>query len=158
MNNYYILGIILVLVIVFLFFINKKEKYTDINKKKVNEEPIFLEEEKEEGEENGEDEEKRDEVDGREEKRLESNYYFLDDGADGKYSVQHNLCSKSCCSPQWPTPFKLDNDPYIEKNKDKYAPSNMYCNNSFQDSGCLCMTKEQSKFIYNRGDNGRTLY
>lgn len=26
------------------------------------------------------------------------NYYFLDDGADGEMSLQHNLCSKSCCS------------------------------------------------------------
>src|SRR5690348_14416562 len=37
---------------------------------------------------------------------IPSNYYFLDDGADGEMSIQHNLCSKSCCSEQWPTPFK----------------------------------------------------
>ncbi|ARF11157.1 hypothetical protein Klosneuvirus_1_14 [Klosneuvirus KNV1] len=33
---------------------------------------------------------------------IPSNYYFLDDGADGEMSIQHNLCSKSCCSSQWP--------------------------------------------------------
>lgn len=33
---------------------------------------------------------------------IPSNYYFLDDGADGEMSIQHNLCSKSCCSSQYP--------------------------------------------------------
>ena len=33
---------------------------------------------------------------------IPSNYYFLDDGAGGEMSIQHNLCSKSCCSEQWP--------------------------------------------------------
>lgn len=40
-----------------------------------------------------------------------SNFYFLDDGADGEMSIQHNLCSKSCCAEQWPTPFKQKQDP-----------------------------------------------
>ena len=35
---------------------------------------------------------------------IPSNYYFLDDGAGGEMSIQHNLCSRSCCSEQWPTP------------------------------------------------------
>jgi len=39
------------------------------------------------------------------------NYYFLDDGAGNEMSIQHNLCSKSCCSEQWPTPFKQKHDP-----------------------------------------------
>jgi len=86
---------------------------------------------------------------------LPSNYYFLDDGANGEFSIQHNLCSKSCCSEQWPTPFKLKNDPYVCKNKKDFVPSRMMCNNSFQDSGCLCLTRKQAKFIYNRGTNGR---
>ena len=89
-----------------------------------------------------------------------SNYYFLDDGDDGRMSVQHNLCSRSCCSDQYPTPFKLKHDPYVcnAKNKDgssKYIPSRVMCNNTFQDSGCLCLTKEQGEFLYNRGGNGR---
>jgi len=82
-------------------------------------------------------------------------YYFLDDGAGGELGIQYNLCSKSCCSDQWPTPFKQKFDPYVCGNKDKFVPSNIYCNNSFQDSGCLCMTKDQAKFLYNRGGNGR---
>lgn len=66
---------------------------------------------------------------------IPSNYYFLDDGANGSASVLNNLCSKSCCSAQWPTPHKLKYDPYVCNNKDQYVPSQMMCNNSFQDSG-----------------------
>jgi len=87
--------------------------------------------------------------------QIPSNFYFLDDGADGEMSIQHNMCSKSCCSEQWPTPFKQKYDPYVCGNKDKFVGSNIFCNNSFQDSGCLCLSKKQSKFIYNRGGNGR---
>lgn len=83
------------------------------------------------------------------------NYYFIDDGANGEMSIQHNLCSKSCCSEQWPTPFKQKYDPFVCKNKDKFIPSNIFCNNSFQDSGCLCLNKKQAQFMYNRGGNGR---
>jgi len=66
---------------------------------------------------------------------IPSNYYFLDDGAGGEMSVQNNLCSKSCCSEQWPTPFKQRSDPFICANKDKFVSSRMFCNNSFQDAG-----------------------
>ena len=86
---------------------------------------------------------------------IPSNYYFLDDGAGGEMSIQHNLCSRSCCSEQWPTPFKKKYDPYVCQNKDKFVPSRIMCNNTFQDSGCLCLTKKQSQFLYNRGGNGR---
>ena len=90
--------------------------------------------------------------------QIPSNYYFLDDGAKGQMSIQHNLCSKSCCNEQWPTPFKLEHDPYVCQNKDKFVSSNITCSNSFQDSGCLCLTKNQAKFMYNRGTNGRNLF
>nr|QBK88791.1 MAG: uncharacterized protein LCMiAC01_04730 [Mimivirus LCMiAC01] len=86
---------------------------------------------------------------------IPSNYYFLDDGAGGAMSIQHNLCSKSCCSEQWPTPHKMKHDPYVCGNKDKFVGSRIMCNNTFQDSGCLCLTKKQAAFIYNRGGNGR---
>ena len=88
---------------------------------------------------------------------IPSNYYFLDDGANGEMSIQHNLCSKSCCSEQWPTPFKQKYDPYVcgLKAKGELVPTNIMCNNTFQDSGCLCATKDQFKFLYNRGANGR---
>ena len=86
---------------------------------------------------------------------IPANYYFLDDGAGGSDTVINNLCSKSCCSDSdWPTPFKQKYDPYVCGNKDKFVPSNYMCNNAFQDSGCLCMTKKQNDFLANRGNNG----
>jgi len=90
---------------------------------------------------------------------IPSNYYFLDDGANGEMSIQHNLCSKSCCSAQWPTPFKQKYDPYVCGGaKSDYVPSTIFCNNSFQDAGCLCLNKKQATFLYNRGGNGRELF
>jgi hypothetical protein len=86
---------------------------------------------------------------------IPANYYFIDDGAGGEMSIQHNLCSKSCCSEQWPTPFKQKYDPYVCNNKSDFVPSQIMCNNSFQDSGCLCLSKKQNQFLYNRGGNGR---
>ena len=80
-------------------------------------------------------------------------YYFLDDGAEGKMSIQHNLCSRSCCGVQFPPSFDVPKDPYVEANKDKFVPSRYFCNNSFQDSGCLCMTKDQAQFFQTRGGN-----
>jgi hypothetical protein len=53
---------------------------------------------------------------------IPSNYYFLDDGAGGEASIFSNLCSKSCCSAQWPTPHKAKHDPYVCANKDKFVP------------------------------------
>lgn len=86
--------------------------------------------------------------------KLPSNYYFLDDGADGKYSIQHNNCSKNCCSSQWPLPFKMKKDPYLCQNKDQFVGSNIFCNNAYNDSGCLCLEKSQAQFLYTRGKNG----
>jgi len=88
---------------------------------------------------------------------IPSDYYFLDDGAGGQVSIQHNLCSKSCCAEQWNTPFKLRRDPYVcdLKQKGELVGSNYFCNNTFQDSGCLCLTRPQAQFLYNRGGNGR---
>lgn len=87
---------------------------------------------------------------------IPDSYYFLDDGAGGEMSVQNNLCSKSCCSAQWPTPFKQKSDPYVCEGlkSGKYVPSRQFCNNTYQDAGCLCLTKEQGRFLYNRGLNG----
>ena len=81
------------------------------------------------------------------------NSYLLDDGAGGNMGLMTAPCSKSCCSDQWPLPFKLKYEPYICGNKDKYVPNNYMCNNAWQDSGCLCLTKDQSNFLENRGGN-----
>ena len=62
-------------------------------------------------------------------------------------------CSKSCCSAQYPTPFKLQDDEKMCQNKDKYLASNLMCNNEWQDVGCMCLTKNQSDFLESRGGN-----
>ncbi len=44
---------------------------------------------------------------------IPSDYYFLDDGANGEMRIENNLFSPSCCGAQWPTPFKKSYDPYV---------------------------------------------
>jgi hypothetical protein len=81
------------------------------------------------------------------------NQYLLDDGAGGSAGLQFNMCSKSCCSEQYPLPFKMPVDSAICNSKDKFVPNNYTCNNAWQDSGCVCMTEEQADFIGSRGGN-----
>lgn len=77
----------------------------------------------------------------------------LDDGAGGSLGMHYNMCSPACCSEQWPTPFKLPYDKFICNNRDKFQPSPYVCNNAWQNSGCLCMTKPQARFLEDRGTN-----
>ncbi len=81
------------------------------------------------------------------------NHYLLDDGAGGSAGLQFNMCSKSCCSEQYPLPFKMPNDEFIDKNKKEFTPTNYSCNNAWQDSGCVCMTNNQANFLGSRGGN-----
>lgn len=81
------------------------------------------------------------------------NYYLLDDGKGGQAGLQFNQCSKACCSEQWPLPFKMPVDSAVCANKDEYVPNNYTCNNAWQDSGCVCMTKDQAEHIGSRGGN-----
>jgi len=79
--------------------------------------------------------------------------YLLDDGASGTMGLHTNLCSKSCCSEQYPLPFKMRHEPSVCKNKNNFVPSNLMCNNAWQDVGCLCLTKDQASFLATRGGN-----
>jgi hypothetical protein len=81
------------------------------------------------------------------------NQYLLDDGAGGAAGLQFNMCSKSCCKEQYPLPFKMPVDSAVCNSKDKFVPNNYTCNNAWQDSGCVCMTKEQADLIGDRGGN-----
>lgn len=72
-----------------------------------------------------------------------------DEGLD----LGFNLCSKQCCSPQWPTSADKPMDPFIASIKKDLVPTQYTCNNAFQNSGCLCMTKKQGDFINHRGNN-----
>lgn len=79
--------------------------------------------------------------------------YMLDDGSDGKMKITDNPCSKSCCSVQYQSSI-LDNDGgNIDVRDNKYVSSNIFCNTPFQDSGCLCLEKDQARFIGARGSN-----
>jgi hypothetical protein len=84
--------------------------------------------------------------------KLQSKYY-LDDGAKGTAGLNFNLCSKSCCSQQWPTPFKLKYDPLTCSQKKNLTPTNYMCNNAWQDSGCVCLRKNQATHLMDRGGN-----
>jgi len=77
----------------------------------------------------------------------------LDDGYNGAMGLNYNMCSKSCCGPQYPPPFKLEEDVMVEKNKDKFVPNNYSCNNAWNNTGCVCMTKKQHEYIGSRGGN-----
>ncbi len=77
----------------------------------------------------------------------------LDDGASGNMGLNYNLCSPSCCSAQYPTPHKLAKDPLVCGREDEFVPSNMTCQNSWQNGSCLCLTKPQAAFISSRGNN-----
>ena len=79
--------------------------------------------------------------------------YFLDDGGDGTLGLISSFCSKSCCTDQYPLPFEMPDDKLIKNSGIKYVQTNYTCNNGFQDTGCLCMTKEQSDFLKSRGRN-----
>jgi hypothetical protein len=76
----------------------------------------------------------------------------LDNGL-GQIGFGSNMCSKSCCTPQYPPPFVQDQDPFVCKSKDKFVSSNYTCNNGWQNSGCLCLTEAQSDFLGSRGEN-----
>jgi len=77
----------------------------------------------------------------------------LDDGKGGDAGFHYNLCSPSCCSAQYPTPHKLEKDPLVCGREDEFSPTNYFCNNAWQNSGCLCATKDQVSFLSNRGGN-----
>jgi hypothetical protein len=82
---------------------------------------------------------------------------ILDDGLNGNAGLNFNMCSPSCCSPQYPTPFPMPADPLVCSSKQESVPSSYTCNNAWQNSGCLCMTKQQALFMNNRGNNGHDL-
>jgi hypothetical protein len=76
---------------------------------------------------------------------------ILDDGRGGDGGLIYAPCSPSCCTPQYPPPFDIGADNL--KDKDKYVPTSYKCNNAWNNSGCLCMTRDQSEFLSSRGGN-----
>jgi hypothetical protein len=79
---------------------------------------------------------------------------ILEDGAMGNLSMSFNMFSKACCSSQWPTPHSLSPDDFVLMSDKEFVASPYTGNNGWQDSGCACLTKEQSRFLRHRGNNG----
>lgn len=78
---------------------------------------------------------------------------ILDDGANGNAGLHFNMCSKSCCSTQYPLPFEMPVDSMVCGSGEKFVPTSYSCNNGFQDSGCVCLTEKQALLLNNRGNN-----
>lgn len=59
----------------------------------------------------------------------------------------YNKCSLSCCSPQYPTPFKGDADPFTcgADGNSKYLASDYICQNNTGGVGCLCISEKQAE-------------
>ncbi len=57
----------------------------------------------------------------------------------------YNKCSLSCCGPQYPLPFQMEEDPFTcDKNgNSKYLTSDLTCTNNAGGTGCMCLTPGQ---------------
>jgi hypothetical protein len=75
------------------------------------------------------------------------------DGDLGNAGLEFNLCSKSCCSAQYPNGIEMKPDAFVCASKDKFVPTTYTCNNAYEDSGCVCMTAKQLEFLNRRGGN-----
>ena len=72
----------------------------------------------------------------------------LDNIIPNNMKIDLNPCSQSCCKQtQWLPPF-INNNNNISS---EYIGSNFSCNLG-NGSGCVCFTKENSKFLENRGN------
>lgn len=83
-------------------------------------------------------------------KAIGKDYMLLD---TPNLDFSQNRCSKSCCTAQWDHPVDLKPDDELLRNRGNYVPSGFFCNSFIDDSGCLCLTKEQAKYLQTRGGN-----
>jgi hypothetical protein len=63
------------------------------------------------------------------------------------------MCSKQCCKfAQWPVPNELNEHTIPDKELVNYIGSNFSCTGGDK-SGCLCITKDESNYLSQRGGN-----
>lgn len=86
---------------------------------------------------------------------IPSDYYFLDDGANGEMRIENNITSPSCCGATWPSGIHNKNDPALCGNGPFVPGSRYFGNSTYSSTGCVCVTPKQQQFMYNRGGNGR---
>jgi hypothetical protein len=69
-----------------------------------------------------------------------ANYFDLKYDKPMGYDMEKIICSKNCCSTQWPTSIATNiKDPKIDMNE--YLPTNLNCNDGIHDTGCICQKK-----------------
>jgi hypothetical protein len=69
-----------------------------------------------------------------------NNYFYLKNDTPMS-NDEEIVCSKDCCSTQWPISDKIQvKDPKI--NMDEYLPTNLNCSNGINDTGCVCKKKK----------------
>jgi hypothetical protein len=67
-------------------------------------------------------------------------YFNLKTDVPLGFDIEKLVCSKNCCSTQWPTSISTQIiDPKI--NIDDYLPTNLNCNDGIRDTGCVCKKK-----------------
>ena len=76
-------------------------------------------------------------------------------GRDSDLTYKYSVTDPSCCSAQYPTPHKLKSNPFVcdAVSKGELVPTSYFGNSSFTPAGCVCQTKEQAGFLFNRGGN-----
>jgi hypothetical protein len=63
------------------------------------------------------------------------------------------MCSKQCCKfAQWPVPKELHEHTIPDDKLINYIGSNFSCTGGDK-SGCLCITKDESQYLSQRGGN-----
>lgn len=63
------------------------------------------------------------------------------------------MCSKQCCKfAQWPVPKELNEHTIPDNKLINYIGSNFSCTGGDK-SGCLCITKDESQYLSQRGGN-----
>lgn len=55
-------------------------------------------------------------------------------------NMEKIVCSKNCCSTQWPTPQPMQVE-YQKIDMNEYLPTNLNCNDGIHDTGCMCKKK-----------------
>ena len=86
-------------------------------------------------------------------KRYKENMRVVDPikNSEGINKFDEKMCSKECClHTQWPYP-------HMKKTEmsEKYIGSNHMCANG-EGGGCLCVTKEDLKYLEERGKNRKS--
>ena len=79
--------------------------------------------------------------------------YGAADMIGGTMGIENPICSRACCAPQWPTPFDVPVDAITQSIKEPLIGTSYACNNSWQNSGCMCLTQKQSDHLLSRGGN-----